>query len=106
MPVHWQLPLSATAEKRERLHFKFFHQVPNTHGRFECEEEREWPGTVGMNEKGGMKDKEFERYINNSIVPLFSDLEDTPGKCILLKVESGPGCNGRDLLNKCQFRDV
>jgi hypothetical protein len=28
------------------------------------------------------------------------------GKHILLKVNSGPGHNGQDLLNKCQFRGV
>jgi hypothetical protein len=38
VPVHWQLPLSATAEERKRLHFKFLHHVLNTHGRFGCEE--------------------------------------------------------------------
>jgi hypothetical protein len=59
-----------------------------------------------MNGKGGMNNKEFERYIDNSIVPLFSNLEDTPGKCILLMVDSDRGCNWRDLLNKCQFRGV
>ncbi len=36
--VHWQLPLSATAEERKRLCFKFLHHVLNTHGRFGCEE--------------------------------------------------------------------
>ncbi len=36
-----------------------------------------------------MDNEEFERYIDNSIVPLFPDLENTPGKCILLKVDSG-----------------
>ncbi len=41
-----------------------------------------------MNGKGGMNNEEFERYIDNSIDPLFPDLEDTPGKCILLKVDS------------------
>jgi hypothetical protein len=44
-----------------------------------------------MNEKGIMNNEEFECYIANSIVPLFPDLEDTPGKCILLKVDSGRG---------------
>ncbi len=58
------------------------------------------------NEKGGMNDKDFERYIYNSIVPLFPDLEDRPGKGILLKVDNGPGHNRQDLLNKCQFRGV
>jgi hypothetical protein len=59
-----------------------------------------------MNGKGGMNNEEFERYIDNSIVPLFPDLEDTPGKCILLKVDSNRGWNWCDLLNKCWFRGV
>ncbi len=59
-----------------------------------------------MNEKGGMNNEEFERYIDNSIVPLFPDLKDMPGNCILLKVDSGRGWNWWDLLNKCWLRGV
>jgi hypothetical protein len=48
-----------------------------------------------MNKKGGMTDVEFEKCINTSIVPLFvPELEDTPGKHVLLKVDSSPGRNG------------
>ena len=59
-----------------------------------------------MNEKGGMNDKEFERYINNTIIPLFPDMEDTPGKRILLKVDSRPGHNCMSLLVSCEFRGL
>ncbi len=59
-----------------------------------------------MSKKSSIYNEEFEHYINNSIVSLFPDLEGTPGKHILFKVNSGPGCNGRDLLNKCQFKGV
>jgi len=59
-----------------------------------------------MNEKGGMTDDELEKYINNSIVSLNPGLKDTPGKCVLLKVGSGPGRNGKDLLLKCRFRGL
>jgi hypothetical protein len=59
-----------------------------------------------MNEKGGMNNKEFEGYIDNSIIPLFPNLDDTPGKCILLKVGSGRARNWWDLFNKCWFRGV
>jgi hypothetical protein len=44
-----------------------------------------------MNGKGGMNNEEFEHYIDNSIGPLFPNLEDTPGKSILLKIDSGCG---------------
>ncbi len=54
----------------------------------------------------GMNNEGFERNIDNSIVTLFPDHEDMPGNCILLKIESGRGCNLRDLLNKCWFRGV
>ena len=92
--VTQQLPTSATAEEREKIRFEFLTHTMDTHGRFGCAEERIWPCMIGMNKKGQMMDDEFEKYINNSIVPLYPDLEDTPGKCILLKVDSGPGCNG------------
>ena len=47
MPVHWQLPSSATLEERERLCFEFLQHVLNTHCRFSCEDKREcfiYPG--------------------------------------------------------------
>jgi hypothetical protein len=50
-----------------------------TNGRFDCKEVREWPATIGMNKKGGMNDNEFDKYIDNSFVPLFPDLKDVPG---------------------------
>jgi hypothetical protein len=92
-----------TAEEREKVGYKFLNHILDTRGKFGCMEERSWPCMIGMNKKGGMTDVEFEKYINNSIVPLYPDLKDTPGKCVLLKVDSGPGCNGRELLMSCQF---
>ena len=103
VPPHFQLPTSATAEEREKVRYEFLTHILDTRGRFGCKEERSWPCTIGMNEKGGMTDNEFEKYIDNSIVPLNPDLEDTPGKRVLLKVDSGPGRNGKDLLLKCRF---
>jgi hypothetical protein len=32
-----------------------------------------------MNKKGGVADVEFEKYIDNSIIPLYPDPKDTPG---------------------------
>jgi hypothetical protein len=106
VPIHWQLPTAATTEDREKLRFDFLRHVTSTRGRFGCKEERVWPCTIGMNEKGGMNDEEFDKYIDNSIVPLYPDLEDMQGKRVLLKVDSSSGRNGRDLLNKARFRGV
>jgi hypothetical protein len=97
---HFQLPASVMAEEREKIRFEFLTHTLDTHGRFGCAEERIWPCTIGMNEKGGMSDNEVEKYIDNSIIPL------TPGKRVLVKVDSGPGRNGRELLVKCRFRGL
>jgi hypothetical protein len=59
-----------------------------------------------MNEKGGTNDKEFKRYINNTIIPLFPDMRDTPGKRVLLKVDSGPGRKCMNLLISCKFHSL
>jgi len=50
-----------------------------------------------------MNDEELERYINITIIPLFPDMEDTPGNRILLKVDSGPGHNCMSFLVSCRF---
>ena len=107
VPIHWQLPMAAMTEDREKLRFNFLRYVSSTRGRFSCKEERVWSCTIGLNEKGGMNDEESDKYIDNSIVPLYPDLENMPGKQVLLKVDtSSPGRNGRDLLNKARFRGV
>jgi hypothetical protein len=98
--------MAAMAEEHEKLRFKFLTHVWDTCGRFGCDEEWVWPCMIGLNEKGGMNDEEFDKYIDNSIVPLYPDLEDMPGKRVLLKVDSGLGRNGRDLLNKARFQGV
>jgi len=61
VPPHFQLPTSATAEEREKIWFEFLTHTMDTRGRFGCAEERIWPCTIGMNEKGGMTDDESKR---------------------------------------------
>jgi hypothetical protein len=39
-----------------------------------------WPVTVGMNERGGMDDNEFSKYVRNSIVALYPDAADVPAQ--------------------------
>ena len=56
--------------------------------------------TFGQNEKGGMDEDEFEKYLLNSIVPLYPDAKNMPGNRVLLKVDSGPGRMNIRLLTK------
>ena len=56
--------------------------------------------TFGQNEKGRMNEVEFEKYLLNSIVPLYPDAKNMPGHRVLLKVDSGPGRMNIRLLTK------
>jgi hypothetical protein len=49
-------------------------------------------------QEAGMNDVELEKYINNAILPLFPDIEDIPGRHVLLKVDSGPGRTNIEIL--------
>ncbi len=77
--------------------------MPQVLGWFGCKEERAWPVSFGQNEKGGMDDVEFKKYMLNSIVPLFSNARDKAGHCVLLKVDSGPGQLSLKLLAKLRL---
>jgi hypothetical protein len=106
MPPHWQLPTTVMVAKRENIKLLFLCHIQNTRGKFGYKEEKIWPATTCMNKKGGMRDVKFERYVENSIKPLFPDLEDTPGQCMPLKVDSVLGWNCKELLAKCKFSGV
>jgi hypothetical protein len=106
VPPHWQIPTTATAVEREKVRVDFIRHFMKTCGRFGCKEVREWSATIGMNKKGEMNDDEFNMYMDNSIIPLFPDLKDVPGKRMLLKVDSSPGWNRTALLLKVHFQGV
>jgi hypothetical protein len=69
-PPHFQLQTRVTAKEREKIRYKFLTNILDTHGKFGCTEERGCPCTIGMTKTAGMTDEEFEKYIDNSIVPL------------------------------------
>jgi hypothetical protein len=64
---------------------------PNVPSKFGIDEPCYLGVSVGLNKKGGMDEAEFEKYIRNSILPLFLDACDMPGKRVMIKVDSGPG---------------
>ncbi len=54
--------------------------------------------SVGLNEKGGMDEAEFEKYFRKCILLLFPDALDLPGFRVMVKVDSDPGCLNVNLL--------
>ena len=80
LPPHFQFQTAATADERQRLRNKMLQWMPNVIGKFGCDKEKEWPCTFAMNAKGEMDDKEFTKFMLNSIVPLYPEAWDAPGK--------------------------
>jgi hypothetical protein len=74
-----------------RLQYDVIDHMPHVRGQFGCAEVRVWPVTFGANEKGGMDSEVFEKYIMNSIVPLYPHARNLRDKRVMLKVDSGPG---------------
>ena len=80
LPLHFQLKTMAQTNATEKVHVDFFQYTKDTYGKFGHPTRRCFPCTWGMNEKAGMNGEELEKYFMNSIVPLYPDVEDKPGK--------------------------
>jgi hypothetical protein len=77
--------------------------MPSIWGKFGKDKVCLWPVTFGQNEKGGMDDEEFKKYLMNLVVPLYPNTKDRPGKHVILKVDSGPGRTNLSLLTKLKL---
>jgi hypothetical protein len=90
-PPHFQLKTLAKTDSGQRLSVDWFTHTKNVLGTFGHGRRTSFPCTFGMNEKAGMNAVELEKYMYNSILPLYPDIQDYPGKRVVLKVDSGPG---------------
>jgi len=91
IPPHFQFSTTAQCDANEQCRMDAAAFFPNIRGKFGMDEAQYLGVSVGLNEKGGMDQAEFEKYIRNSILPLFPDACDLPGKRVMIKVDSGPG---------------
>ena len=103
LPPHFQFSTKATSGDRQKVRNEVLKYMLGVRATFGNDEERVWPATYGLNEKGGMDDCEFEKYIRNSIIPLYPNAEDSPGKRVMIKIDSGPGRLNADLLARLQL---
>jgi hypothetical protein len=91
IPPHLQFQSTAMSKEMMKLQYDVIdHIMPRVRGQFGCAEVRLWPVTFGANEKGRMDSEKFEKYVMNSIVLLYPHVRNQPGKCVMLKVDSGP----------------
>ena len=50
------------------------------HSQYGWPDRKAFPRTWGLNKKAGMNAVELDKYLTNSILPLYPDVEDLPGK--------------------------
>ncbi len=98
IPPHFQFMTSAQSEDAMRMRMDMAEYFPDILCKFGRETALPTAISYGMNEKGGMDEKEFEKYIKNSILHLYPDACDVPGKRVIIKVDSGPGRLNTELL--------
>ena len=104
--IHFQLVSQVTMDEGRKLQLDFFQHIRYTCGKFGHAEAKDFPCTVGINKKGGINEAEFAKYIDSAINDMFPNMEDVLGKCILLKVDSGPGCNCDVMLVNAYFKGL
>ena len=98
IPKHFQFPMKAQIAETERLSVELVAYMPHVRGNFGAPKEKAWLITVGMNEKGGMDNVEFDEYLSRPLIPLYPGAENVKWKRVLFKLDSGPGRLGVNLL--------
>ena len=80
IPTHFQFQTSAQSGETMRLNNMMLEFMPTITGKFGCNEEQDWDCIFGMNTKGGMDDKEFEKYVVNNLMRIWPPAHDQPGR--------------------------
>ncbi|CAJ1927926.1 unnamed protein product [Cylindrotheca closterium] len=66
LPPHLQFPTSAKIEEREKMRMDIGNHLKFTNGTWGLGKLTSMPVTLGVNEKGGMDEEEFEKFLRNS----------------------------------------
>ena len=91
LPPHFQFQTAAKSAETQRARYELVQYFHSVYGKFGFTERQLLGVSIGFNEKGGMDEAEFEKYVSNSILPLYPDARDRPGLRVMVKVDSGPG---------------
>jgi len=75
-------------------------------GRYGGMEAKEYPCTWGFNEKASMNEEELDKYITNSILPLYPDVCDCERKRVIIRCDTGPGRSNVAMLAKLRSLGV
>ena len=106
MPPHFQFSTNAKSEEREKIKLEVFKYLKQTKAKFGRDAEVWDDPTIGLNEKGGMDDEEFEMYLINLLHVIYPDSSDKSGMRVLVKIDSGPGQSNMELLARLQMKGI
>ena len=106
LPPHFQLKSTAQSTTRTCFSIEFIARCKDVWGTFGHNKRTLLPCTFGLNEKAGMNSVELEKYFKGSILPLYPDIEDVPGKRVIAKVDSGPGRMNLQMLAHLRIRGL
>jgi len=106
IPPHFQLKSLAQTDVGQRMNVNWFENCADVFVKFGLPEKTAMPCTFGMNERAGMNAVELEKYIRNSILPLFPDAADEDLKRVLLTLDSGPGRMNIQMLANLRLQGI
>ena len=98
LPLHFQFMSSVQSDGTRQIHTDSILFMRNVVGKFGLEEEVLMPVSLGVNEKGGMDDSEFAKYLRTLIMPLYPNAAPERGKWVILKCDCSPGRMNVELL--------
>ena len=90
LPPHFQLKGNAR-EDNNTIDTKSLKYLPKIVGTYGCGKVLDNECTANCNAKACMDAVEFSNYLQKSVMPIYPDTQDTPGKRVLIIVDSGPG---------------
>jgi hypothetical protein len=105
-PPHFQLKTAAQTDEGQRLSVDWFVNCKNVVAKHGFPDRRPLPCTFGMNDRGGMNSVELDKYMRGSILPMYPDIADTPGKRVIMKVDSGPGRMNVEMLANLRLQGL
>jgi hypothetical protein len=106
LPPHFQLPTDAEDPGNHQIPIEFVEHMLEINGKFGFSESKPHPVTIGVNEKGGMNNAEFAKYMQNCLTALFPDARDEPGKRVCVLVDGGPGRTNMEMLAELRLDGI
>ncbi len=100
IPPHFQFSTNAKNEDCEQIQFEKVTYLKRVRGKSGFNDDNFFLVQLGLM-ISGMDREEFEKYIFNGIVPLYSYALDNPGMWMLFKIDIEPGQKNNKVMCAC-----